>query len=90
MDLKQSRLSIIIEDIIVKGEVDIKSLSKKLKVSTMTIYRDVEEFTKAGVLKKEKGILTSSQSFTLEYFHEVRANLSLEAKMSTTFVYKAI
>ena len=57
MDLKENRLSIIIEDIISEGQIDIKSLSKKLKVSTMTIYRDIEEFTKRGVIKKEKGCL---------------------------------
>ncbi len=54
MDLKENRLSVIIEEIMSNGQVEIKSLSKKLKVSTMTIYRDVEEFTNAGVLKKER------------------------------------
>ena len=81
MDLKENRLSVIIEEIMSNGQVEIKSLSKKLKVSTMTIYRDVEEFTNAGVLKKEKGILTSSQTFTLEYFHDVRANLNIDPKV---------
>ncbi len=81
MDLKENRLSVIIEEIMSQGQVEIKSLSKKLKVSTMTIYRDIEEFTNAGVLKKEKGILTSSQTFTLEYFHEVRANLNIAPKI---------
>ena len=83
MDLKENRLSIIISDIIKNGQIDIKSLSKKLKVSTMTIYRDIEEFTKSGVIKKEKGILSSSQTFTLEYFHDVRANLNLDPKIKT-------
>ena len=81
MDLKENRLSIIIEDIISEGQIDIKSLSKKLKVSTMTIYRDIEEFTKRGVIKKEKGILSSSQIFTLEYFHDVRAKLNIQSKI---------
>ena len=81
MEIKENRLATIIEEIISKGSVEIKDLSKKLKVSNMTIYRDIEEFTKSGVLKKEKGILTSSETFTLEYFHDVRANLSLESKI---------
>ena len=81
MDYKENRLSIIIEDIISEGQIDIKSLSKKLKVSTMTIYRDIEEFTKRGVIKKEKGILSSSQIFTLEYFHDVRAKLNIQSKI---------
>jgi len=81
MDLKENRLSIIIEDIISEGQIDIKSLSKKLKVSTMTIHRDIEEFTKRGVIKKEKGILSSSQIFTLEYFHDVRAKLNIHSKI---------
>lgn len=81
MSLKENRLSIIMEDIINHGEVEIKYLSKKLKVSSMTIYRDVEEFTDSGILKKEKGKLSSSQSFTLEYFHDIRANLNLHSKL---------
>ena len=53
MDLKEQRLSIIMGEIISHGQVEIKALSKKLKVSTMTIYRDVEDFTNAGFLRKE-------------------------------------
>ena len=82
MEIKENRLATIIEEIIKKGSVDIKDLSRKLKVSNMTIYRDIEEFTQRGVLRKEKGILTSSETFTLEYFHDVRANLSIESKIA--------
>ena len=81
MDLKEQRLSMIMGEIISHGQVEIKALSKKLKVSTMTIYRDVEDFTNAGILKKEKGVLSSSQIFTLEYFHDIRATLNLNSKI---------
>ena len=67
MEIKENRLATIIEEIIKKGSVDIKDLSRKLKVSNMTIYRDIEEFTQRGVLRKEKGILTSSETFTKIY-----------------------
>lgn len=80
METKEQRLSIIINEIIATGQVDIKSIAKKLNVSPMTIYRDVDDFISSGVIRKEKGILKSSDSFSLEYFHEVRANLSLNAK----------
>ena len=80
MEIKEQRLSIIINEIIAKGQVDIKSMAKKLNVSSMTIYRDVDDFISSGVVRKEKGILKSSDSFSLEYFHDVRANLSLDAK----------
>ncbi|GIS06763.1 MAG: hypothetical protein CM15mP109_15190 [Candidatus Dadabacteria bacterium] len=46
----------------------------------MTIYRDVDDFISSGVVRKKKGVLKSSDSFSLEYFHDVRANLSLNAK----------
>ena len=80
METKEQRLSIIINEIIAGGQVDIKSIAKKLNVSPMTIYRDVDDFISSGVVRKEKGILKSSDSFSLEYFHDVRANLSLHAK----------
>ena len=80
MEIKEQRLSKIINEIIANGQVDIKSMAKKLNVSPMTIYRDVDDFISSGVVRKEKGILKSSDSFSLEYFHDVRANLSLNAK----------
>ena len=80
MDIKEYRLSVIINEIITNGRVDIKSIAKKLNVSPMTIYRDVDDFISSGVVRKEKGILKSSDSFSLEYFHDVRASLSLNAK----------
>tara|TARA_B100000035_G_C20890044_1_gene504559 strand:+ start:33 stop:809 length:777 start_codon:yes stop_codon:yes gene_type:complete len=80
VEIKEQRLSVIINEIIANGQVDIKSIAKKLSVSPMTIYRDVDDFISSGVVRKEKGILKSSDSFSLEYFHEVRANLSLNAK----------
>ncbi len=80
MEIKEQRLSVIINEIIANGQVDIKSIAKKLNVSPMTIYRDVDDFISNGVVRKEKGILKSSDSFSLEYFHEVRASLSLNAK----------
>jgi DeoR/GlpR family transcriptional regulator of sugar metabolism len=80
VETKEQRLSIIINEIIAGGQVDIKSIAKKLNVSPMTIYRDVDDFISSGVVRKEKGILKSSDSFSLEYFHDVRASLSLSAK----------
>ena len=80
MDIKEQRLSFIVNEIITNGQVDIKSIAKKLNVSQMTIYRDVDDFISSGVVRKEKGVLKSSDSFSLEYFHDVRANLSLNAK----------
>ena len=80
MDIKEQRLSFIVNEIITNGQVDIKSIAKKLNVSQMTIYRDVDDFILSGVVRKEKGVLKSSDSFSLEYFHDVRANLSLNAK----------
>ena len=80
METKEYRLSVIINEIITNGRVDIKSIAKKLNVSPMTIYRDVDDFISSGVVRKEKGILKSSDSFSLEYFHDVRASLSLNAK----------
>ena len=80
MEIKEQRLSVIINEIITNGRVDIKSVAKKLNVSPMTVYRDVDDFISSGVVRKEKGILKSSDSFSLEYFHDVRASLSLNAK----------
>ena len=80
METKEQRLSIIINEIITNGQVDIKIIAKNLNVSPMTIYRDVDDFISSGVIRKERGVLKSSDSFSLEYFHEVRANLSLNAK----------
>ena len=80
METKEQRLSIIINEIITNGQVDIKIIAKDLNVSPMTIYRDVDDFISSGVIRKERGVLKSSDSFSLEYFHEVRANLSLNAK----------
>ena len=80
METKKERLSIIINEIIENGQVDIKSIAKKLNVSHMTIYRDVDDFISSRLVRKEKGILKTNDSFSLEYFHEVRANLSLNAK----------
>jgi len=80
METKEQRLSIIINEIITNGQVDIKIIAKDLNVSPMTIYRDVDDFISSGVISKERGVLKSSDSFSLEYFHEVRANLSLNAK----------
>ena len=80
METKKERLSIIINEIIENGQVDIKSIAKKLNVSQMTIYRDVDDFISSRLVRKEKGILKTNDSFSLEYFHEVRANLSLNAK----------
>ena len=64
MDYKENRLSIIIEDIISEGQIDIKSLSKKLKVSTMTIYRDIEEFNYGQSDDKELRNLENPVSYT--------------------------
>ncbi len=80
MDVKEHRISVIVNAIIEKGQVDIKSIAQKLKVSQMTIYRDVDALISSGVIRKEKGVIKSSDSFSLEYFHDVRANLSLHAK----------
>tara|TARA_A100001234_G_C12566074_1_gene359610 strand:+ start:87 stop:863 length:777 start_codon:yes stop_codon:yes gene_type:complete len=80
VEIKEQRLSVIINEIITNGRVDIKSVAKKLNVSPMTVYRDVDDFISSGVVRKEKGILKSSDSFSLEYFHDVRASLSLNAK----------
>ena len=80
VETKKERLSIIINEIIENGQVDIKSIAKKLNVSQMTIYRDVDDFISSRLIRKEKGILKTNDSFSLEYFHEVRANLSLNAK----------
>jgi len=80
VETKKERLSIIINEIIENGQVDIKSIAKKLNVSQMTIYRDVDDFISSRLVRKEKGILKTNDSFSLEYFHEVRANLSLNAK----------
>ena len=55
MDIKEQRLSFIVNEIITNGQVDIKSIAKKLNVSQMTIYRDVDDFISSGVVKKEKG-----------------------------------
>ena len=80
MDVKEHRVSVIVNAIIEKGQVDIKSMAQILKVSQMTIYRDVDALLSSGVVRKEKGIIKSSESFSLEYFHDVRANLNLRAK----------
>ena len=57
MDIKEQRLSFIVNEIITNGQVDIKSIAKKLNVSQMTIYRDVDDFISSGVVRKEKGVL---------------------------------
>ena len=68
METKKERLSIIINEIIENGQVDIKSIAKKLNVSQMTIYRDVDDFISSRLVRKEKGILKTNDSFSLEYF----------------------
>jgi DeoR/GlpR family transcriptional regulator of sugar metabolism len=80
MDVKELRISVIVNEIIKKGQVDIKTMAQKLNVSQMTIYRDVDALISSGVIKKEKGVIKSSNSFSLEYFHDVRASLNLKAK----------
>ena len=62
METKKERLSIIINEIIENGQVDIKSIAKKLNVSQMTIYRDVDDFISSRLVRKEKGRLRN-------YFH---------------------
>ena len=54
METKKERLSIIINEIIENGQVDIKSIAKKLNVSQMTIYRDVDDFISSRLVRKEK------------------------------------
>ena len=63
-----------------QGRVLIADLAESLKVSEMTVRRDIEHLSRLGMLRREKGFATKGVSGSFEPTFAIRSEIAAKAK----------
>ena len=74
------RLQEILNTVNEENRVLISELARKLKVSEMTIRRDIEHLSRLGLLRREKGFAIKGVSGSFEPAFAIRSEIASQAK----------
>jgi DeoR/GlpR family transcriptional regulator of sugar metabolism len=74
------RLQEILNIVNDEARVLISDLTKVLKVSEMTIRRDIEHLSRLGLLRREKGFVIKGVSGSFEPAFAIRSEIASKAK----------
>lgn len=77
---RQQRLATMAEDVLARGTVSVEEMAEQYGVSTMTVYRDLAELERSGIVTRTRGVVTARATSFSEASASFRSSLNTAVK----------